>query len=75
MKTHALNLADNGRPYTAPNRQELIARIEQLERALRPFVDAYKREACPVGDSDLYNEQPRAVRVTLGDCRLAARVL
>jgi hypothetical protein len=54
---------------------ELMARIEQLESALRPFVDAYSANAEPIGDSDLYNEQPRAVYVTLGDCRKAARIL
>lgn len=58
--------------------EDAIAEIErgnQLRAALRPFVDAYKKSACPVGDSDLDNEQPRSVSVTLGDCRRAARVL
>ena len=48
---------------------------EQLARALKPFVDSYERDRDPVGDSDLYNEQPRSVSVTLGDCRRAASVM
>jgi hypothetical protein len=48
---------------------------EQLARALKPFVDSYERDCDPVGDSDLYNEQPRIVQVTLGDCRRAASVM
>jgi hypothetical protein len=48
---------------------------DALVAALRPFVDAYKRAEDAVADSDLYNEQPRSVSVTLGDCRRAARVL
>jgi hypothetical protein len=48
---------------------------EKLANALAPFVAAYEKAACPVGDSDLYNEQPRSVSVTLGDCRRAAAVL
>ena len=43
--------------------------------ALQPFVAAYKKTADDIGDSDLYDEQPRSVHVTLGDCRKAARVL
>jgi hypothetical protein len=46
-----------------------------LEAALKPFVEAYLREAEPIGDSDLYDEQPRRVLVTLGDCRKAQRAL
>ena len=46
-----------------------------LEAALKPFVDAYLKAACPVGDSDLDDEQPRSVWVTLGDCRKAQRAL
>lgn len=55
-----------------------IAALEQSARAqdaLRPFVEAYARSAEPIGDSDLYNEQPRSVSVTLGDCRKAAMLL
>jgi len=50
-------------------------RVLELEKALLPFVLAYQREAEPIGDSDLYNEQPRSVHVLLGDCRHAERVL
>jgi hypothetical protein len=55
------------RPRSAPN--------EKLIRALQPFVEAYVRAASPIGDSDLYNEQPREVFVTIGDCRRAHSVL
>jgi hypothetical protein len=48
---------------------------KQLEEALRPFVESYRKDADPVGDSDLYDEQPRAVRVSLGDCRRAYRAI
>lgn len=48
---------------------------DRLEEALRPFVESYKQNADPVGDSDLDNEQPRDVWVTLGDCRRARSVL
>lgn len=48
---------------------------EQLIRALKPFVEAYAEAADPIGDSDLDNEQPRHVTVTLGDCRRAASLL
>jgi hypothetical protein len=46
-----------------------------LEAALKPFVEAYSSAADPIGDSDLYDEQPRSVHVTLGDCRRAALLL
>lgn len=46
-----------------------------LLAALQPFVDAYRKAACPVGDSDLYDEQPRHVGVTLSDCRRAVTAL
>lgn len=46
-----------------------------LEDALRPFVEAYVKDADQIGDSDLYDEQPRSVRVTLGDCRRAHLLL
>jgi hypothetical protein len=48
---------------------------EKLKAALAPFVTAYLKHEDPIGDSDLYNEQPRSVHVTLGDCRTAARVM
>jgi hypothetical protein len=47
----------------------------KLRLALLPFVLAYAEAADPIGDSDLYNEQPRSVSVTLGDCRKAAALL
>lgn len=52
-----------------------LSQKQALIQALRPFVAAYKRDADPIGDSDLYDEQPRNVYVTLGDCRRAERVL
>ena len=48
---------------------------DAIIQALRPFVEAYARDANPIPDSDLDNEQPRVVRVTLGDCRRAAALL
>jgi hypothetical protein len=48
---------------------------DKIIRALMPFVEAYARAADPIGDSDLDNEQPRHVTVTLGDCRRAANLL
>jgi hypothetical protein len=48
---------------------------DKIIRALMPFVEAYARAADPIGDSDLDNEQPRHVTVTLGDCRRAASLL
>jgi len=48
---------------------------DAIIQALRPFVEAYARDADPIPDSDLDDEQPRAVRVTLGDCRRAASLL
>lgn len=47
----------------------------KLADALRPFVDAHEAAAEPIGDSDLDNEQPRRVLVTLGDCRKAYMAL
>jgi hypothetical protein len=38
-------------------------------RALQPFIEAIEKAANPVADSDLYDEQPRTITVTLGDCR------
>ena len=48
---------------------------DAIIQALRPFVEAYARSADVIGDSDLDNEQPRHVTVTLGDCRRAASLL
>jgi len=53
----------------------VIAAAPALLKALRPFVDAYQKAADPIGDSDLYDEQPRHVTVTLGDCRRAATAI
>lgn len=55
--------------------QMMTERIARLERSLLPFVEAYEKAADPIGDSDLYDEQPRHVTVTLGDCRRAANLL
>ncbi len=48
---------------------------DRIIQALKPFVEAYAKAADPIGDSDLNNEQPRHVTVTLGDCRRAANLL
>lgn len=48
---------------------------DPLRDALRPFVDAYVSDEDPISDSDLDDEQPRGVYVTLGDCRRARRAL
>jgi hypothetical protein len=58
----------------AEERDKLLAEVALLRAALAPFVDSYNRDAEPIGDSDLYGEQPRSVHVTLGDCRKAARI-
>ena len=50
-------------------------RKDQIRAALLPFVEAYCKAADPIGDSDLDDEQPRHVTVTLGDCRRASRLL
>lgn len=57
--------------------QKLVAYAgdARLAQVLAPFVEAYVKAAEPIGDSDLYNEQPRSVSVTLGDCRRAKVVL
>jgi hypothetical protein len=52
----------------------LLDRMRLLE-AVKPFVAAYRKAEEPIGDSDLDNEQPRSVSVTLGDCRRAAATL
>jgi hypothetical protein len=53
----------------------LHRRIEALSKALAPLVAAYEKSCDPIGDSDLYDEQPIAIRCTLGDYRLARRAL
>lgn len=57
--------------------QKLVAYAgdARLAQVLAPFVEAYSKAACPVGDSDLDNEQPHSISVTLGDCRRAKTVL
>lgn len=52
----------------------LIAAAPTLLEALRTFVDAYAKNVDP-GTADLDDEQPIAVRATLGDFRKAARAL
>lgn len=49
-------------------------RIHKLVEALRPFVAAYQKRD-HIADSDLDNEQPICLYVTLGDGREAQRVL
>jgi hypothetical protein len=72
-------LADHVRDHiTAVGRQvkpRTIPIPKLLEDALKPFVDAYTKHADQIGDSDLYDEQPRSVHVTLGDCRRAHLLL
>lgn len=48
--------------------------VRNLADALRPFVDAFAKVTNP-GDSDLDDEQPYHITVTLGDLRRARRVL
>ncbi len=43
-------------------------RIVQLLKALKPFLDGFEYDP---GQSDLDNEQPIHIRVTLGDWRRA----
>jgi hypothetical protein len=52
-----------------------MTREQRIEAALAVFAEAYARAADPIGDSDLDDEQPRHVTVTLGDCRRAASLL
>lgn len=56
---------------------ELLAatnREKRLLEALKPFVDAFLAKTIP-GDSDLDNEQPYHITVTLGDLRRARSVV
>lgn len=55
--------------------EEAKQEIFRLRAALDPFVTAYRKGADPIGDSDLDDEQPRSVSVTLGDLRRAARLV
>ena len=52
-----------------------MTREQRVEAALAVFAEAYAKAADPIGDSDLDDEQPRHVTVTLGDCRRAASLL
>ncbi|MGH7472717.1 MAG: hypothetical protein ACREJW_02150, partial [Candidatus Methylomirabilales bacterium] len=76
------------RPYTTTELKQLIDAENTLAvfsnichekarllQALRPFILAYRQEAEPIGDSDLDNEQPRNITITLGDCRTADALL
>lgn len=52
-----------------PNQQQLhmaLQRIAELEKAAKPFLDGFTYNP---GHSDLDNEQPIHVSVTLGDWR------
>jgi chromosome segregation ATPase len=46
--------------------REMDDKIKLLRQSLSVFVDSYARDADWVGDSDLDNEQPRSIHVTLG---------
>ena len=52
-----------------------MTREQRIEAALAVFAESYAKAADPIGDSDLDDEQPRHVTVTLGDCRRAASLL
>lgn len=58
-------------PVSRAEAETMLKERDELVKVLRPFVEAYIRDECAVGDSDLYPEQPRSVHVTLGDCRKA----
>lgn len=47
---------------------------QELLAALAPFLAAYKKRD-PIGDSDLYDEQPVHLTVTLGDLRRVQRAI
>ena len=49
--------------------------IFRLRAALDPFVKHWIKNRDPIGESDLDDEQPALVRVTLGDLRRAARLI
>lgn len=53
----------------------LETEIRKLREALAPFVAAHKKASEPMIDADLDDEQPRQVRVLLGDLRRAERVM
>ena len=45
----------------------------ELLRAIQPILAEYAKRD-PIGDSDLYDEQPVHITVTLGDLRRLARI-
>jgi hypothetical protein len=67
------NVAKNRNSFAT--QKSMSVRAHALAMAMLPFVQSYENAACHISDSDLDNEQPRSVSVTLGDCRLAARLL
>jgi hypothetical protein len=71
----ALSTSPTFTPVVREYLTDLLREHRELVAALKPFVESYERAADPVGDSDLYPEQPLAVDVTLGDCRKAAMLL
>jgi hypothetical protein len=67
-------------PYTGYRKiddavRALLAAHNQLIRALVPFAEAHRKGEEPIGDSDLYDEQPRSYHVDLGAWRRAARLV
>jgi hypothetical protein len=58
----------------AKTENALMSALIKVTDALEPFVIAYGKSDNP-GNSDLDDEQPYHVTVTLGDCRRAARVI
>lgn len=54
---------------------EAASTIASLAAALEPFYAAYKKKDSDIPDSDLDNEQPKHVTVTLGDLRRARSAL
>ncbi len=53
---------------------QLIVAAPDLYAALKPFADAFRAATNP-GDSDLDDEQPYHITVTLGDLRRARRLV
>jgi len=59
------------REYEANAR--LIAAAPEMYEAIQPILAEYAKRD-PIGDSDLYDEQPAHITVTLGDLRRLARI-
>lgn len=72
LQDHVLDHIISQSRTPKPKRPPLL---QLLEKALEPFVKAYVDHADQIGDSDLYDEQPRSVHITLGDCRRAHLLL